>query len=307
MSSKRAIKPIRKAVIAAAGFGTRFLPQTKAIPKEMLPIIDKPIIQHVVEELVGSGITEIVIVTNYHKRSIEDHFDTPNAELTTLLEEGGKLEQLSDLKKISELASIAYVRQKEPLGNIGPLYFAQHWIGEEPFIYTWSDDFISAKPFRFQQMIDTYSQYDSSVLSCIDISEETDYDKYGIVSGAEIAPGLVDVTTIVEKPGKSDAPSSLASVSGFLFKPEIFKFINNEVQNNNKGVNTQIQPAIQAAIKSGCKVLALKIQNGKFYDTGDKLGYVKTMVDFALMHEDIKDEFTEYLKRISNIQRPKSS
>lgn len=292
-------KPVRKAVVAAAGFGTRFLPQTKAMPKEMLPIVDKPIIQYVVEELVASGITDIVIVTNYHKRAIEDHFDSPNAELSELLERSGKLGYLDDLKKISDLANIAYVRQKELLGNIGPVYYAQNWIGDEPFIYTWSDDFISAKPLRFKQMIDAYAKYQTPIISCIEASDESDYDKYGYVSGDHLGEDSLNVKTIIEKPGKANAPSNIASVSGYLLTPDLFPHINKEIEQHNQGVDTQIQPAIQSLIDGGGKVTALKIKNGKFYDAGSKLEYLKTVVDFALMHEDVKDDFANYLRGLT--------
>ena len=291
-----ATKPVRKAVIAAAGFGTRFLPQTKAMPKEMLPIVDKPIIQYVVEELVNAGITDIVVVTNYHKRTIEDHFDTPNAELTSLLEEGGKLHYLDELTKISDLANIAYIRQKDLLGNVGPLYFAQEWIGQEPFIYTWSDDFITARPLRFSQMIEAHQEHGASIVSCVEVTNDGDYDKYGIVAGEEVAPNILRMSRILEKPGKDKAPSNLASVSGYLFKPEIFPHINKEVKEHNKGVNTSIQPAIQSLMDDGGVVMALKVKNAKYYDAGDKLEYLKTVVDFALMHDDLKDEFEEFLK-----------
>ena len=289
-------QPVRKAVIAAAGFGTRFLPQTKAMPKEMMPIIDKPVIQYVVEELVASGITDIIIVTNYHKRSIEDHFDSPNAELTAVLQKSGKLDQLDDIKQISDLANIAYVRQKELLGNIGPIYYAEDWVGGEPFIYTWSDDFINATPLRFKQMIDTYKHYGTSVVSCVEVVKDEDYDKYGFVSGTEIVPGTLDIDTIIEKPGKAKAPSNLASVSGFLFTSDIFPFIHEQLEKRILDEETQIQPAIQAMIDSSIKVTALKIENAHFYDAGNKLGYLKTIVDFALDNPELKDDFLAYLE-----------
>lgn len=293
---------VRKAVIAAAGFGTRFLPQTKAMPKEMLPIIDKPVIQYVVEELVASGITDIIIVTNYHKRAIEDHFDAPNAELTQLLEEGGKTDRLDDLKKISDLANIAYVRQKVLLGNVGPVFYAENWVGNEPFIYTWSDDFIDASPLRFKQMIEAYESYGTSVVSCIEATEDDDYDKYGIVSGTEITPGVYNIDTIVEKPGKTNAPSNLASVSGFLFTPGIFPHIHKQLENHKQGVETQIQAAIQSMINESEKVTALKISDGTFYDAGSKLGYLKTTVDFALKNPELKQDFLNYLKKKASDQ-----
>lgn len=290
-------QPVRKAVIAAAGFGTRFLPQTKAMPKEMLPIIDKPVIQHVVEELVASGITDIIIVTNYHKRSIEDHFDAPNAELTAVLENSGKLEYLDSVKKISDLANIAYVRQKEMMGNIGPLYYAEDWLSGEPFIYTWSDDFITASPLRFKQMIDTYGTYGNSVISCIEAKEDEDYKKYGFAAGEEISDDVIDVKTIVEKPGKENAPSNLASVSGFLLTQDIFPFIHQQLENRESGVEMPVQNSIQSMINAGYGVTALKIKNGRFYDAGNKLGYLETIVDFALENPELRDDFFAYMKK----------
>ena len=164
-----ATKKVRKAVIAAAGFGTRFLPQTKAMPKEMLPLVDKPIIQHIVEELASAGIEDIVIVTGYHKRSIEDHFDNLSAELRTNLKQSGKIELLEETKKISSLANFIYIRQKGLLGNATPVLNAEHLIGDEPFLYVWADDFIEANPSKVSQMIELYNKTGSGVVSCIEI------------------------------------------------------------------------------------------------------------------------------------------
>ncbi|MCX8009376.1 MAG: sugar phosphate nucleotidyltransferase, partial [Patescibacteria group bacterium] len=175
-------KKIRKAVIPAAGFGTRFLPQTKAMPKEMLPIVDKPVVQYVVEELIDAGIEEIIIVTGYHKRTIEDHFDRPSMELIDNLRMGGpkKLPLLHAIERISEMANFIYVRQKGPYGNGTPLLNVRKVIGDEPFIYTWSDDFIQAKPkSRFQQLLEIYDEYYCSILASIRVSRDEDYDRYG--------------------------------------------------------------------------------------------------------------------------------
>lgn len=291
-------KPVRKAVIAAAGFGTRFLPQTKALPKEMLPLVDKPIIQYIVEELVEAGIEDIVIVTGYHKRSIEDHFDHMSADLRANLRQGNKLELLEETKKISELANFAYIRQKGPYGSGTPVMNAEHLIGDEPFIYTFADDFIVAEPSRFKQMIDVYEQTGSSVLTCIEVEKDIDYKRYGIVAGEEIEPGLLRMSTIIEKPGKENAPSNLASVSGYLLTPDIFQHLHTEVGNLQEGVEFYIQPAMQRLIESGKEILAYKVKGGKYYDTGNKLEYLKTVVDFALMHDGLKDDFREYLKSI---------
>lgn len=289
-------KPVRKAVIAAAGFGTRFLPQTKAMPKEMLPLVDKPIIQYIVEELVGAGIEDIVIVTGYHKRSIEDHFDHMSADLRANLRTSGKEKLLEETKKISELANFAYIRQKGLYGNATPLMNAEHLIGEEPFIYTFADDFIVASPSRFSQMIDLHQKTGSSVLSCIRISKDEDFKRYGVVDGEKIEDGLLRMSTIVEKPGKDNAPSDLASVSGYLLTPDIFGYLRNSQTNVGDGEEFIIQPAMQAMIKDGKELLAYEIQNGKYYDTGNRLEYIKTVIDFALEREDIKDEVLEYLQ-----------
>ena len=205
------MKKIRKAVIAAAGFGTRFLPQTKAMPKEMLPLVDKPIVQYVVEELVEAGIEDIVIVTGYHKRSIEDHFDQPSTDLIKNLEQGGESKRplLEEVKRISEMANIVYVRQKGPYGNGTPLLNAEHLIGDEPFIYTWSDDFIASEPGEFKQLIAVYEKYQAPVLATISVSRDEDYKRYGFVGGNALEPGVLEATMITEKPGKEAAPSNL--------------------------------------------------------------------------------------------------
>jgi UTP--glucose-1-phosphate uridylyltransferase len=289
-------KPVRKAVIAAAGFGTRFLPQTKALPKEMLPLVDKPIIQYIVEELVEAGIEDIVIVTGYHKRAIEDHFDNMSADLRKNLKDAGKTELLAETKKISELANFAYIRQKGPYGNATPLSNAAHLIGNEPFIYTYADEFIVAKPLRFKQMIDLYNKMGSSVLPCIRAERDEDYQRYGIVAGQQLEPGLIKMSTIVEKPGKINAPSDLASVGGYLLTPDIFSYIEQARQKLEDGKELQIQTAMQMMMDDGKELLAYQVKNGSYYDTGNKLEYLKTVVDFALQHDDLKDDFSEFLR-----------
>lgn len=289
---------IRKAVIAAAGFGTRFLPQTKAMPKEMLPLVDKPIIQYIVEELVEAGIEDIVIVTGYHKRSIEDHFDHMSADLRANLKQGGKTELLEATKKISDLANFAYIRQKGPYGNGTPLLNVEHLIGNEPFIYTWSDDFFVANPPRFKQMIEVHQKYNCSVLSAIQASTPEDYERYGFAAGEQVEPGLVDTKTIIEKPGSESAPSNLATVSGFLLTPDIFTYLKQARSQLQEDQELYANEAIKLMIADGKRALTYEVQNGKYYDAGNKLEYLKTVVDFALMREDIKDAFKEYLKTI---------
>jgi UTP--glucose-1-phosphate uridylyltransferase len=289
-------KKVRKAVIAAAGFGTRFLPQTKALPKEMLPVVDKPIIQYVVEELVSAGIEDIVIVTGYHKRSIEDHFDHISADLRSNLKQGNKLDLLQQTKKISELANFVYVRQKGPYGNATPLLNIEHLIGDEPFIYAWGDDFIKATPPRFAQMVSAYEQKQGLVLACIRAQKDEDYKKYGFVGGEQEAPGLTRMNKIIEKPGsRQESPSDIATVSGYLFEPSLFSYLHEEMNNLQKGQEFWMQPAIQKMMDDGKDVWALEIKHGKFYDTGNKLEYLKTVVDFALENKEFGEEFRQYL------------
>lgn len=291
-------KKVRKAVIAAAGFGTRFLPQTKAMPKEMLPLVDKPIIQHIVEELVEAGIEDIIIVTGYHKRSIEDHFDNMSAELRANLRNAGKLELLEKTKRISGLANFVYIRQKGLLGNATPLLNAEHLIGDEPFIYAFADDFFDAQPCRFTQMINLYNQTGSSVHSCIELKNDDEYDRYGIVGGQVLSDTVIKMNDIVEKPGKSNAPSSLASVSSYLLVPDIFSYLRHHQPNVPEGQEFMIQPAMKAMIDSGYEMLALKIIGGKYYDTGNKLDYLKTVVDFGLKDETIAKGLLDHLRGV---------
>lgn len=287
---------VKKAVIAAAGFGTRFLPQTKAMPKEMLPLVDKPIIQHIVEELVGAGIEDIIIVSNYSKRAIEDHFDVPNAELTAALISGGKEKQLEELRHISDMANFVYVRQKEPLGNAAPLLYAGHLIKGEPFIYTWGDDFIDASPSRFQQMIDAHEKTGGSIVSCVRIQDEADYDRYGVVAGEANGDNMIKMTTIVEKPGKANAPSDLASVSSYLFVPELMQHVDKLYATFDRKGELRLQDAMQMMIDAGHQYYAMEIANGHYYDAGNKLEYMKTMVDFALQNDEISGDFRAFLK-----------
>src|SRR5690349_9594268 len=232
------MKSITKAIIPAAGFGTRFLPQTKAMPKEMLPLIDKPIIQYVVEELVEAGIKDIIIVASSNKRSIEDHFDEPSQDLVANLIAGGekKKHYLEKVEALASMANFVYVRQKGPYGNATPLMSAAHLINkDESFIYTWADDFIVASPSRFQQMIDIQQQHEGAVLSCKKILSDGEYDRYGVAAGETVEDGLIKMSHIVEKPGKANAPSNLASVSSYLLTGDFFNYLE-EAQKEFDGV-----------------------------------------------------------------------
>lgn len=294
-------KKVRKAVIAAAGFGTRFLPQTKAMPKEMLPLVDKPIIQYIVEELVDAGIEDIVIVTGYHKRSIEDHFDDISEDLRQNLRQGGKDDILADVQKVSNLANFAYIRQKGPYGNATPMLNAAHLIGDEPFIYTFADDFVVAQPkSRFKQMIEVYEQTGSSVLTCIKIDKDEDFKRYGVVAGEFVQDGLLKMSDIVEKPGKENAPSDLASVSGYIFEPSYFEYLEKAKLELKEGQEFYLQPPLQDMMNDGHDVYALQVKGGRYYDTGNKLEYVKTVVDFTLQHKDLREDFLKHLREVVN-------
>ncbi len=290
------MKKVRKCVIPAAGYGTRFLPATKAMPKEMLPLIDKPIIQFVVEDAVSAGIEDIIIVTGWHKRSIEDHFDYP-FELEKRLEIAGKEKELAEIRQIANLANFIYIRQKGPLGNATPILNARHLVGNEPFLVLWGDDFIKATPSRSQQLVAAYEKYGCSILSGYRTKKEEDTKKYGFVAGKEVEKGEVRVEEIVEKPGPDKAPSDLAIVSGYIFTPEIFDAI--EAVKPEDGRELVYVDALEVLLKSQ-EVYAIEVKNGKYYDTGDKLEYLKTLIDLGLNHEEYSDKLREYLKEIGN-------
>ena len=293
------MQKITKAVIPAAGFGTRFLPQTKAMPKEMLPVVDKPIIQYIVEELVDAGIKDIIIVTGYHKRTIEDHFDKPSMELIENLRMGGekKLPLLKQTEAIADMANFVYVRQKGPYGNGTPLLNVRPLIGNEPFIYTWSDDFILAEPkSRFKQMLEIYEEFGWSVLAGVKATKDEDYGRYGFAGGRELRDGVIDVESVVEKPGKENAPSDLATVSGFVFTPDIFDYLDQALSGLKDGDELYYNDALKLMLADKKHILAAEIIGGKFYDTGNKLEYMKTVVEFALKHPEIKDDFEAFLK-----------
>lgn len=294
-------KKVTKAVIAAAGFGTRFLPQTKAMPKEMLPLVDKPVIQYIVEDLVAAGIKDIIIVNGYSKRSIEDHFDSPNEDLLNNLRSGGpsKAHYIDEIKEIANLANFAYVRQKGPYGTATPIANAVHLIGDEPFIYTYADDLIVSNPNPFKQMIELYYELNSTIMPCISTNNPKDYDRYGFVYGTNIKKGLVEIDKIIEKPGITSSPSNLASVVGYLFSPDVFKYVDRALENlpsNKEFYATEfiLEPMIQDKVP----VYGYEIENSKRYDTGNVVDYLKTVFDFAIQRDDIGPELINYLKSV---------
>lgn len=289
------MKKIRKCVIPAAGYGTRFLPATKAMPKEMLPLIDKPIIQYVVEDAVAAGVEDVIIVTGWHKRSIEDHFDYP-FELEKRLEEAGKEKELAEIRNIANLANFIYIRQKGRLGNATPILNARKIVGDEPFLVLWGDDFISANPSRAVQLVEAYEKYGGCILSGYRTKAESDTKKYGFAAGEEIAEGVIKVNNLIEKPGPEDAPSDMAVVSGYVFTPEIFEAI--ESLNVPEGKELVYVDALKTLMKSQ-DVFAVEIKNGRYYDTGDKLGYLQALIQVGLEHSDFGKEVRDYIKEIS--------
>jgi len=287
---------IRKAVIPAAGFGTRFLPQTKAMPKEMLPIVDKPVIQYVVEEAVNSGIEDIVIVTGALKRAIEDHFDVPNADLIQNLEAGGKQALLDATRKISEMANFIYVRQKGPYGNGTPVLAAEPVIENEPFAVLWGDEFIYSNPPRLAQMKAVYEKYGGVVISGVKIEKKEDLKRYGIADIEPVEGNVSKIKSIVEKPDPDQAPSNLATHGAYIVPPEIFGALKS--LEPGKGGEIWLTDAINLLRDNGVPIYAVEIENGKYYDTGNKLEYMKTAVDLALTHPEISEEFKNYLKTL---------
>lgn len=286
---------IRKVVIPAAGFGTRFLPQTKAMPKEMLPVVDKPVIQYVVEEAVASGIEDVIIVTGANKRAIEDHFDNPSVELSQWLEIGGKEEQLRELQRISEMANFVYIRQKGPYGNSTPIRSARHLLNDEPFLAFWGDEFTVANPSRAQQMIDAHEKYKGAILGGIRLSQDEDFKRYGYVKGKEIEPGVWRVERVIEKPGKNNAPSDLAIVANYLLTPDIFPIL--EEQKPGTGGEYYLPEAIDTLAKEH-PVYAIEIKNARYFDTGNKFEYLKTVIEFALQHREINGDLRAFLKSL---------
>lgn len=284
---------IRKAVVPVAGYGTRFLPITKAMPKEMLPIVDKPVIQMVVEELVEAGIQQIILVTGWHKRAIEDHFDR-HLELEYKLRENGKEKELKLIQDISNMAEFVYVRQKEANGNGDAILTAKNVVGDEPFLVMWGDDFIVAEPSRTRQLIEAYEKYNSPILGSIRTSKPEDTKRYGFADGEEVESGVIKISELVEKPGPEKVPSDLAIVSGFVFPPEIFEALKSVPREGGKELVWV--DGVNALRNQGKDAYAMEIKGGRYYDCGNITEYLKTNVELALKRDDIKGEFGKFIK-----------
>lgn len=283
---------IKKAIIPAAGLGTRFLPATKAMPKEMLPILDKPTIQYIVEEAVAAGIEDIIIVTGKHKRAIEDHFDNQK-ELEMILEEKGKQDLLDEVQHSSNLANMFYVRQKEQKGLGHAIWSAKQFIGNEPFAVLLGDDIVQSETPAIKQLINQYDETGKSIIGVQQVNESETH-RYGIVDPAKSNEGLFSVNKFVEKPKPGTAPSNLAIMGRYVLTPQIFDYL--EKQEIGAGGEIQLTDAIERLNKDD-KVYAFDF-NGERYDVGEKIGFVKTTIQFALNNDEMSEDVKEFIKSI---------
>ena len=280
---------VRKAIIPAAGLGTRFLPATKAQPKEMLPIVDKPTIQYIIEEAVASGIEEILIITGRNKKSIEDHFDK-SVELEMELEKAGKQEMLDLVRGISDMVDIHYIRQKEPRGLGHAIHCAKSFVGNEPFAVMLGDDVVESKVPCLKQLIDCFNEYKTTILGVQTVAPEN-VNKYGIVDGIHIEDRVYKVKRLVEKPAIEEAPSNVAILGRYIITPQIFEILENTKP--GKGNEIQLTDALETLIKN--EAMYAYDFEGRRYDVGDKLGFLQATVEFALKREELREGFIEYL------------
>lgn len=287
---------IRKAVILAAGLGTRFLPATKAQPKEMIPIVDKPAIQYIIEEAVASGIEEILVVIGREKIAIENHFDK-SYELEETLLKKNKLDILEEVQKVSSMVNIFYVRQKEPKGLGHAILCAKNFIGQEPFAVLLGDDIVMSETPCLKQMIDVYGYSNSSVLAVQEVPKK-DVSKYGVIKPKEKAlePPLFMIESLIEKPKMEEAPSQYAIIGRYIFSPDIFEILENTPF--GKDHELQLTDAINV-LNSKQLVLGYQFE-GKRYDIGDKIGFIKATIDFAIQREDTKDDILEYISKVND-------
>ena len=275
---------VRKAIIPAAGLGTRFLPATKAQPKEMLPIVDKPTIQYIIEEAVASGIEEILIITGRNKKSIEDHFDK-SVELEMELEKAGKQEMLELARGISDMVDIHYIRQKEPRGLGHAIHCAKSFVGNEPFAVMLGDDVVDSEVPCLKQLIDCFNEYKTTILGVQTVAPEN-VDKYGIVDGIHIEDKVYKVKRLVE-----EAPSNIAILGRYIITPQIFEILENTKP--GKGNEIQLTDALETLIRN--EAMYAYDFEGRRYDVGDKLGFLQATVEFALKREELREDFIEYL------------
>ncbi|HCV0163567.1 UTP--glucose-1-phosphate uridylyltransferase GalU [Staphylococcus aureus] len=286
------MKKIKKAIIPAAGLGTRFLPATKAMPKEMLPILDKPTIQYIVEEAARAGIEDIIIVTGRHKRAIEDHFDSQK-ELEMVLKEKGKSELLEKVQYSTELANIFYVRQKEQKGLGHAISSARQFIGDEPFAVLLGDDIVESEVPAVKQLIDVYEETGHSVIGVQEVPE-ADTHRYGIIDPLTKNGRQYEVKKFVEKPAQGTAPSNLAIMGRYVLTPEIFDYL--KTQKEGAGNEIQLTDAVER-MNNDNQVYAYDFE-GERYDVGEKLGFVKTTIEYALKDDSMREELTRFIKEL---------
>ena len=287
-------KVVKKAVIPAAGLGTRFLPATKAQPKEMLPIVDKPTLQYIIEEAVASGVEEILIITGRNKKSIEDHFDK-SVELELELENKGKTDLLEIVRGISNMVNIHYIRQKEPKGLGDAIYCARYFIGDEPFAVMLGDDMVDngQGPPCLKQLIDAYEDHNASILGVQEVDKENT-DKYGIIDGQKLSDNIYKVKALVEKPDPDQAPSNVAILGRYIITPQIFDILGQIPP----GKNGEIQLTDALEILKDKEDMYAYVFEGRRYDLGDKLGFLQATVDAALKKPELRDEFLRYLNQV---------
>lgn len=288
---------VKKAIIPAAGLGTRFLPATKAQPKEMLPIVDKPTLQYIIEEAVASGIEEILIITGRNKQSIEDHFDK-SIELEMELEKKGKNDLLEMIQRISDMVNIHYIRQKEPKGLGHAIHCAKSFIGDEPFAVLLGDDIVDAETPCLAQMISVFNEYKTTVLGVQEVPE-SEVNKYGIIDGKWIEDRIYKVKGLIEKPAVDEAPTNIAILGRYIISPQIFPILENTPPGKNGEI--QLTDALRTLVDQ--EAMYAYIFEGKRYDVGDKMGFLQATVEFALKRDDLKGPFMDYLKELTQDQK----
>lgn len=286
---------IKRAILPVAGFGTRILPATKAQPKEMLPVVDKPVIQYLVEEAVASGIEEIIFVTGRGKRAIEDHFDH-SFELEYNLVEKGKHDLLKEVERISELAKFSYVRQRSPRGDGDAVLQAKHLIGNEPCAVMFGDDLVDSEEPALKQLMNVFSKYNDPVIALVEVPMDK-VSKYGVVGGVNIEERTLQINKFIEKPKKEEAPSNLIASGKYIITPDVFDKLEELSKTLNSNQELRLADAFVELLKE--KPLYGYEFKGTRYDCGDKLGFLKATVSLALKHPDLNGEFREYLKSLS--------
>ena len=286
------VNKIRKAVFPAAGLGTRFLPATKASPKEMLPLVDKPLIQYAVEEAVASGIESILIITGRDKSAIENHFDI-SFEMEQMLKERGKHDLFEQVRAVSDLVQISYTRQKQALGLGHAIYQAKDFVGNEPFAALLADDIVDSEKPALQQMVEVFEKYNAPVIATMQVAGEA-ISRFGVIDAEEVEPNVYRIKDMVEKPAFADAPSDLAIIGRYIFTPDIFEAI--EQTKPGSGGEIQITDAMRILLKTR-PFYAVKLE-GRRHDAGDKLGFLIATVELALKREDLGGEFREYLRTL---------